>query len=317
VKEMQAKQALKKEASGDESADEPDALDNLFDEGTTATDSLAEGSDDLASQLESDSTAVDSTFNNQVSPLFSLIDPRFGGLFYNLKDTSQINRILKRDDVKQLIPATMKFLWAIKPVKNQDATDTEEILELYSIKTSRGGKAPLTGEVITDARQDIDQRSSPSISMNMNATGAKKWKKLTASNINRRIAIVLDNYVYSAPNVQGEIPNGSSQITGNFTLEEAQDMANILKAGALPAPTTIVEDVVIGPTLGEVAQVQGITSILAGLVIVVLFMVAYYAKGGLIANIALLFNIFFILGILAQFSAALTLPGIAGIVLTI
>lgn len=316
VKEMQAKLELEKSDDNTEGAtgNSDEALDNLFEDeaDTTAAD------DDLAAQLESDSTALDSAaFNSQVSPLFSLIDQRFGGLFYNLKDTSQINRILKREDVKSIIPATMKFLWAIKPVKNQDPSDSEEILELYSIKTSRGGKAPLTGEVITDARQDIDQRSSPSISMNMNATGAKKWKKLTASNINRRIAIVLDNYVYSAPNVQGEIPNGSSQITGNFTLEEAQDMANILKAGALPAPTTIVEDVVIGPTLGKVAQQQGIISIVAGLVIVVLFMVAYYAKGGLVANIALLFNIFFILGILAQFSAALTLPGIAGIVLTI
>lgn len=313
VKEMQTKLELEKSDDSSEGSTD-DALDNLFEDeaDTTAAD------DDLAAQLESDSTALDSAaFNSQVSPLFSLIDQRFGGLFYNLKDTSQINRILKREDVRSIIPATMKFLWAIKPVKNQDPSDSEEILELYSIKTSRGGKAPLTGEVITDARQDIDQRSSPSISMNMNATGAKKWKKLTASNINRRIAIVLDNYVYSAPNVQGEIPNGSSQITGNFTLEEAQDMANILKAGALPAPTTIVEDVVIGPTLGKVAQQQGIISIVAGLIIVVLFMVAYYAKGGLVANIALLFNIFFILGILAQFSAALTLPGIAGIVLTI
>ncbi len=310
VKEMKANLAMETVSAAPGEEDKADDLDTLFEEDTLA-------SDDLASQLESDSTALDSAFNSQVSPLFSLIDPRFGGLFYNLRDTAQINRILKREDVKATIPATMKFLWAIKPVKNEDPADNEEIIELYCIKTSRGGKAPLTGEVITDARQDIDQRSAPSISMNMNATGAKKWKKLTAANINRRIAIVLDNYVYSAPNVQGEIPNGSSQITGNFTLEEAQDMANILKAGALPAPTTIVEDVVIGPTLGKVAQQQGIISIIAGLAIVVLFMVAYYAKGGLVANIALLFNIFFILGILAQFSAALTLPGIAGIVLTI
>jgi SecD/SecF fusion protein len=316
VKEMQAKLALEKiESKSGEATEEPDDLSTLFEE---EKDTTAVSGDDLAAQLESDSTALDSAaFNSQVSPLFSLIDQRFGGLFYNLRDTSKINRIFKREDVKRMVPATMKFLWAIKPIKNQDPADTEEILELYCIKTSRGGKAPLEGDAITDARQDIDQRSSPSISMNMNATGAKKWKRLTSSNINRRIAIVLDNYVYSAPNVQGEIPTGSSQITGNFTLEEAQDMANILKAGALPAPTTIVEDVIIGPTLGAVAQVQGITSILAGLVIVVLFMVAYYAKGGLIANIALLFNIFFILGILAQFSAALTLPGIAGIVLTI
>ena len=153
--------------------------------------------------------------------------------------------------------------------------------------------------------------------MQMNSNGAKLWRKLTSNNINRRIAIVLDNYVYSAPVVQNEIPNGNSQITGNFTIDEAQDLANILKAGTLPAPTTIVEDVVIGPTLGKVAQQQGIKSILSGLIIVILFMIFYYARGGFVANVALFFNIFFILGILAQLSASLTLPGIAGIVLTI
>ena len=136
-------------------------------------------------------------------------------------------------------------------------------------------------------------------------------------NIGKRIAIVLDNFVYSAPTVQGEIPNGNSSISGNFTIEEAQDLANILKAGALPAPTTIVEDVVIGPTLGRSARAQGINSMMAGLAIVILFMIFYYSKGGLIANIALFLNIFFILGILAQLNASLTLPGVAGIVLTI
>ena len=151
----------------------------------------------------------------------------------------------------------------------------------------------------------------------MNALGAKKWRNLTGQNINRRIAVVLDNYVYTAPNVIQEIGNGSSQISGNFSVEEAQDLANILKAGSLPAPTRIVEEAVVGPTLGIEAQRQGVTSIIAGLVIVVIFMIAYYAKGGVVANVALLFNIFFILGILANLGAALTLPGIAGIVLTI
>jgi len=153
--------------------------------------------------------------------------------------------------------------------------------------------------------------------MQMNATGSKVWRRLTSENLNRRIAVVLDNYVYSAPNVITEIPNGSSQITGNFSIEEAQDLANILKAGKLPAPTRIVEEAVVGPTLGQEAQKEGVVSIVAGLIIVVLFMVLYYSKGGLVANIALVFNIFFILGILAQLNAALTLPGIAGIVLTI
>src|SRR5690606_7757780 len=160
------------------------------------------------------------------------------------------------------------------------------------------------------------------VSMNMNAAGTKVWAKWTAEAANKqpqgRIAIVLDNFVYSAPSVNGEIPNGNSQITGNFSQEEAKDLANILKAGSLPAPTRIVEEAIVGPTLGQVAQQQGFISIVAGLALVVVFMVAYYSKGGFVANLALLFNIFFILGILAQPSlgTALTLPGIAGIVLT-
>ena len=262
---------------------------------------------------------LDSLQNSISSPLFSLMKSEFGGLFYNVKDTISINNILTNDQVKLLIPPTLKFLWAVKPfeTENVDLENEDEVLQLFAIKISRGGRAPLTGEVITDARQDLDQGSRPSISMQMNSNGAKLWRKLTSNNINRRIAIVLDNYVYSAPVVQNEIPNGNSQITGNFTIDEAQDLANILKAGTLPAPTTIVEDVVIGPTLGKVAQQQGIKSILSGLIIVILFMIFYYARGGFVANVALFFNIFFILGILAQLSASLTLPGIAGIVLTI
>ncbi|MEO9850102.1 MAG: protein translocase subunit SecDF [Reichenbachiella sp.] len=312
VKEMKVELP---EISGEE-AEVTESSDDLGDllSDDSQEDSLS--TDDLEAQLENDSTAVDSTFNSQVSPLFSLLKAQYG-LVYDLKDTARINRMLKNPKVQQVIPATIKFMWLVKPIKNQDELSQDEFLELYAIKSSRGGKAPLSGEVIVDARQDLDQRTAPAISMNMNATGAKKWKKLTGSNVNRRIAIVLDNYVYSAPNVQGEIPNGSSQITGNFTLEEAKDLANILKAGSLPAPTTIVEDVVIGPTLGKVAQDQGMLSIFAGLAIVILFMIAYYSKGGMIANLALFFNVFFILGILAQLSAALTLPGIAGIVLTI
>lgn len=280
------------------------------DDGTsTATDTATVAVNDTTE------SQLDSALNREVSPLFSLIRSQFG-LVYELSDTSTINRILQRDDVQELIPSTMKFLWEVKPMKNETATGPDYI-ELHAIKTSRTGKAPLTGEVITDARQDLDQRSRPAISMQMSAAGAKTWRRLTANNVGRRIAIVLDNYVYSAPNVEGEIPNGNSSITGNFTMEEAKDLANILKAGALPAPTTIVEDVVIGPTLGKVAQQQGIISIVAGLALVIIFMILYYAKGGLVANVALFFNIFFILGILAQLSASLTLPGIAGIVLTI
>lgn len=277
----------------------------------------AEGdSTDLTAQIDELQKKLEEEMGQQVSPLISKIQQGYG-FVYDVKDTAAINRILQDPVVQSVIPPTIKFLWAVKPMELKNNTAGLELLELYAIKTSRGGRAPLTGEVITDARQDLDQSARPSISMQMNAEGAKKWKRLTAENVGQRIAIVLDNYVYSAPNVQGEIPNGNSQISGNFTIEEAKDLANILKAGTLPAPTTIVEDVVIGATLGKEAQKQGIYSIFAGLAVVIVFMVVYYAKGGLIAILALFFNMFFILGILAQLAAALTLPGIAGIVLTI
>ena len=299
-----------------------DETNNDLSEGQDLANLLVDSDDSSLSTSDTSSTGdnvLDSLQNSISSPLFSLMKSEFGGLFYNVKDTITINNILNDDQVKLLVPPTLKFLWAVKPfdTENIDLENEDDVLQLFAIKISRGGRAPLTGEVISDARQDLDQGSRPSISMQMNANGAKLWRKLTSNNINRRIAIVLDNYVYSAPVVQNEIPNGNSQITGNFTIDEAQDLANILKAGTLPAPTTIVEDVVIGPTLGKVAQQQGIKSILSGLIIVILFMIFYYARGGFVANVALFFNIFFILGILAQLSASLTLPGIAGIVLTI
>ena len=289
-------------------------LETSTDQSDDLEDLLTENQEDIEN-LENDS--IENTdLPSGTSPLLGNLRDDFGGLFYNLDDTLQINSILNDEKIKQLIPSSIKFLWAVKPRTNE-LDQNDEVLELFVIKTSRGGRAPLTGEVITDARQDLDQSARPSISMQMNSNGAKSWRRLTSTNIGRRIAIVLDNLVYSAPFVQNEIPNGNSQITGEFTIEEAQDLANILKAGTLPAPTTIVEDVVIGPTLGKVAQTQGFNSIVSGLIIVLLFMIFYYSGGGLVANLALFFNIFFILGILAQLSASLTLPGIAGIVLTI
>ena len=237
---------------------------------------------------------------------------------YQIKDTTIINSILKRSDVKSLMPRTVGWFWDVKI--EPDITPGVDDLRLNFVNTGRNGKALLTGEVITNARLDNDQFARPAVSMTMNATGSRLWAKMTAAAASKspqgRVAIVLDNYVYTAPTVQGEIPNGNSQITGSFTPEEAKDLANVLKAGSLPAPTRIVEEAIVGPSLGKVAQSQGFISMACGLGIVVLFMVAYYAKAGWVANIALLFNIFFILGILAQFNASLTLPGIAGIVLT-
>ncbi|MEP1097724.1 MAG: protein translocase subunit SecDF [Cyclobacteriaceae bacterium] len=296
------------------------------------TEDEAQVSQDLSALLsESDSDSLSLDENDTVpdanldslfvrnSPLFDLLQqsPNYAGFLYDAKDTAKINRVLERDDVQALIPATMKFLWDVKPKDKGENLSGPDLLELYPIKSNRSGKASLTGETIANASQNLNERAEPEVTMQMNATGARIWSKMTRENINQRIAIVLDNYVFSAPNVLGEIPNGSSSISGGFEdIDEAKDLANILKAGSLPAPTTIVEDVVVGPTLGKVAQNQGLNSILYGLVIVIIFMVIYYAKGGLIANVALFFNVFFIMGILAQFGSSLTLPGIAGIVLT-
>lgn len=293
------------------SAQQSDDLAELLSAEEAQSPVDSDTANDLAEMLEGeDSASVDSLQSTSVSPLFSLIRGQ-GGLYYSVRDTARINSLINREDI-QGIMRNLKFLWSNETIESDGAS----IVELIPIRVTRGGRAPLTGEVITDARQDFDQAARPSISMQMNSEGARTWQRLTAQNIGKRIAVVLDNYVYSAPTVQNEIPNGNSQITGAFTVEEAQDLANILKAGSLPARARIVEEVIVGPTLGQEAQAQGILSVVAGLGLVLVFMFAYYSKGGLVANIALVFNIFFILGILAQIKAALTLPGIAGIVLT-
>ena len=284
---------------------------------TAQTDSLGnvvvnEGDSSATEDLLVD---TDTTQNQAVSPLLSrLVNLGRNSLSYEALDTSTINKILNDQKVKDMIPKDMKFFWGVKP----DAQDKgKAFYTLYVIKTSTGGKAPMTGDVVTDARQDINPNGQVEVSLAMNGEGASLWKDLTGKNVQRQIAIVLDDYVYSAPNVNEEIGGGRSSISGNFTVDEAKDLANILKAGKLPAPTRIVEEAVVGPSLGAAAQMQGILSILVGLGLVVLFMIIYYAKAGIVANVALLANIFFIFGLLAQLGAALTLPGIAGIVLTI
>ena len=289
------------------------------------TTAITSGADSTQSALEKEladlrnttGNALDSLRKATSSPLFALSDQGIPFL-YQVKDTAEINRILKRPDVKAMFPRTIGFFWDVK--SDPQMTPGLEDIQLNFINVGRNGKPLLTGDVVNDARLDYDQFARPAVSMQMNAAGARAWAKITAAAASKqpqgRIAIVLDNYVYTAPTVQGEIPNGNSQITGSFDLEEAKDLANVLKAGSLPAPTRIVEEAIVGPSLGKMAQNQGLISMASGLAIVVLFMVAYYSKGGWVANIALLFNIFFILGILAQLNAALTLPGIAGIVLT-
>lgn len=227
------------------------------------------------------------------------------------QDREKVLEYLAYEEVRALFPRNIKFLWGHQPVSNN-------IYALYAIKTRPSEeKAPLEGDVITDARQDYDQNGRPDIDMVMNSEGAKIWKRITKENINKSVAIVLDDVVYSAPTVQGEIGGGRSQITGNFTIKTAKDLANIIKAGKLPAPAKIVEEEIVGPSLGAESIKAGSLSLIIGLVLVLLFMIVYYSTSGVVANVVLLLNLFFIMGVLASFGASLTLPGMAGIVLTI
>ena len=233
------------------------------------------------------------------------------------KDTAKVNAMLARPEIKSLVPTTLKFMWGLKPRTGTKA------FELYAIKvTSLDGRPDLSGDAVANARDGYDQNNNPDVTMFMTSEGASKWKKLTAEasadpNNKKAIAIVLDNTVYSAPTVQNEIPNGVSSITGSFTKEDTKDLANVLKAGKLPAPAKIVSDFVVGPSLGQQAIDSGLISFVLAFVVILAFMAFYYNKAGWVANIALLINVFFIMGILAAFGAVLTLPGIAGIVLTI
>ncbi len=231
------------------------------------------------------------------------------------KDTVQINNYFKTKQVREILPRDLGLRWGVKPLDKKG-----EIFQLYAIKVSnRDGRAPLGGDVITDARADFSQTSAyANVSMTMNAEGSKTWARMTKDNIGKSIAIALDGYVYSAPTVNAEITGGSSQITGNFTVEEAKDLANTLKSGKMPAPARIVQENIVGPTLGQEAINNGLISFIIAFVLVLLYMILYYGVvPGLIADIALIINVFFLFGVLASFGAVLTLPGIAGIVLTL
>jgi SecD/SecF fusion protein len=255
------------------------------------------------------------TSKAQPTGLASLFVPMGNGsLGVFVKDTPRVNRILAKQEVRAMFPTDLAFAYDVKAVSSNDGRD---LVAMTAIKRGTGGKTALDGDVITDANSDFGQTGQVEVDMGMNAEGARRWKTLTANNVGRRIAILLDGYVYSAPVVNGEIPNGRSNITGNFTVDEGKDLANVLKAGKLPAPTSIVEEAVVGSTLGSEAINSGVISSVVGLVIVLLFMVAYYNRAGWVANAALLVNLFFLMGIMASLGAVLTLPGIAGIVLTI
>ena len=229
-------------------------------------------------------------------------------------DMKQIDEYLAREEVKALLPRDLKLMWGVKAI-DEDG----KIFQLYAIKsTQRNGRAPLEGDVIVSATDDYDQNGRPSVSMTMNSDGARRWAQLTKQNIGKPVAIALDGYIYSAPNVQNEITGGQSQITGQFTQEDTKDLANVLKSGKMPAPAKIVQEDIVGPSLGQKSIEQGIISFIVAFIVLMIYMCAMYGFiPGMVANGALILNFFFTLGILASFQAALTLSGIAGMVLTL
>ena len=288
--------------------------------GTTSTDTT--GNSLISGLNDSLKVASQEEFMKQ-NPLFALLTPnidREGRIVQQgstiglarLKDTSAINKLLALPQIKSVFPRNARLLWASKP--------EGDVLALHAIKiTTRDGKAPMDGGAIVDARQTFDDRSggAPIVSMNMNGEGAKTWARLTKDNVGHSIAIVLDGYVCSSPNVMNEIKGGSSQITGHFDVKEAQDLANILKSGKLPAPARIIADEIVGPSLGSESIQSGMWSFVIAFCLVLLYMLFFYSRGaGLAADIALFTNLFFLFGVLASIGAVLTLPGIAGIVLT-
>ena len=270
-------------------------------------------------QAENDA-AAEAQYKKQ-NPLFSILQPSgargnacIGYAHY--ADTAKINKFFAMPQVKQLFPPEFKPMWGVKASRFFEG---ENIFELVAIKaTSRDGKAPLDGGSVTDARvQYGNTNGSPEVSMSMNAEGANTWARMTKDNIGKQIAIVLDGMVYSYPTVQNEITGGSSQITGDFSIEEAEDLANVLKSGKLPAPATIIQEQVVGPSLGAESINAGLISFVIAFVLVLLYMILFYQGAGLVADVALLCNVVLLFGTLVSFGAVLTLPGIAGLVLTL
>ena len=278
--------------------------------------------DSLTAALKGESAqAADMAQFKKDHPLLALLQLNAGGQgpvvgYANYKDTAEINKYLSMDEVRAELPKDLRLKWGVSAFEYDPKAQT---FELYAIKsTERNGKAPLEGEVVVDAKDEFDQFGKPAVSMSMNTDGARRWAQLTKQNINRSIAIVLDGYVYSAPNVNNEITGGNSQITGHFTPEQAKDLANVLKSGKMPAPAHIVQEDIVGPSLGQASINAGIMSFIVALVLLMIYMCTMYGLvPGMVANGALILNMFFTLGILSSFQAALTMSGIAGMVLSL
>lgn len=311
VAEEAVEETAKEEVKADAPKEEADELAGLVE--NLGTDSAAVEADQAAQLAE----------YKKNNPLFAILNPSINqaGQAYrgpvigtvHYVDTAKVNAMLTSQIAKAILPRDARFFWTVKAIDEANA-----YFQLVALKAQRDGRASLEGDVITDARADFSQISAyANVSMSMNAEGAKTWQRLTKDNIGKSVAIVLDGYVYSFPTVQNEIAGGNSQITGNFTVEEAKDLANTLKSGKMPAPARIIEESVVGPSLGREAIQSGLWSFALGFILILIYMIFYYGWiPGLIADAALVCNVFLLVGILSSFSAVLTLPGIAGIVLT-
>ena len=295
---------------------------------TTAVDTAA-AKKDLAAVVggnadekkETAASAADIEKIRKQHPLLSrlqLMQGAYGCVvgYANKRDMAAIDELLASPEANEVLPSDVRLKWGVKGVGEGESSN---IYELYAIKvTERNGRAPLEGDVITDAKDEFDQNGQPCVSMKMNVDGARRWAALTKANLKRSVAIVLDDNVYSAPTVQSEITGGNSQITGRFTTEDTRDLANVLKSGKMPAPAKIVSEEIVGPSLGAESIQQGILSCIIAFVILMVYMIVMYGTiPGMVANCALILNLFFTVGILTSFQAALTMSGIAGMVLTL
>ena len=292
---------------------------------TAAKTEATDAASDVAKAItdEANNETAEAASNEELKkqhPLASILQITNSGTavvgYAHYKDTAAINAMLANAEVKKLLPRDLRLYWGVRAV---DAETTNLYFELYAIKsTQRNGRAPLEGDVVVSAADTYDQYGRPCVTMSMNTDGARRWAQLTKNNIGRAIAIVLDGCVYSAPNVNSEITGGRSEITGNFTIEQTKDLANVLRSGKMPAPARIVQEDIVGPSLGQESINQGIVSFIVAFILLMIYMCAIYGLiPGAVANSALLINLFFTLGILASFQAALTMSGIAGMVLSL
>ena len=316
-------------AQGGEVVEDSAVVEPAAETAEAAADTTKADASDLAAKLvKKDTKAQDQSKANEaakkMNPLFSIFQPTQGNTlavvgYANARDTAEINKIIYSDLASRIFPAELKLRWGAQPEDFGGQNTKGDIFELYALKiTEPSGRAPLEGDVITNAKDDFDQMGHPSVSMQMNSDGARRWSQITKQNIGKAVAIVLDDAVYSAPRILTQIDGGNSQITGNFTIEATKDLANTLNSGKMPAPTRIVQEEVVGPSLGAQSIQQGIISFVVAFVLLMVYMIMLYGFiPGILSDIALLFNLFFTLGILTSFQAALTMPGIAGIVLTL